>query len=92
MLSERKIQDNEAQISNREFEALVKEYRQSLLACASRAVKHFVTEQDEEWSIALQAFHEAAKGYDSTKGEFWPFVSVIVRRRLTDWMDFPFLI
>ena len=86
MLNERNRQKEEAQISDREFETLVIEYRRSLLACASRAVNHFVTEQDEEWSVTLQAFYEAAKGYDSTKGEFWPFASVIIRRRLTDWM------
>ncbi len=86
MVTERNTQRQEAQISDQEFESLVKEYRQSLLACASRAVKHFVTEQDEEWSVTLQAFYEAVKGYDITKGQFWPFVSVIVRRRLTDWL------
>ena len=89
MVKERKIQQYkhpEAQISDQQFESLVKEYRQSMLACASRTVKHFVTEQDEEWSVTLQAFYEAVKGYDSAKGEFWPFTSVIIRRRLTDWM------
>ena len=86
MVIERSIQNKEAQISDREFALLVKQYRNSLLGCASRTVKHFVTEQDEEWSVTLQAFYEAVKGYDGTKGEFWPFASVIVRRRLTDWM------
>lgn len=86
MLNERRIQKYEAQISDREFEVLVEKYRQSLMVCASRTVKHFVTEHDEEWSVTLQAFYEAAKNYDSTKGEFWPLAYVIVRRRLTDWM------
>ncbi len=86
MLNERNTQKIGAQISDREFETLVKEYKRSLLACASRTVNHFVTEQDEEWSVTLQAFYQAVKGYDSIKGEFWPFVSVIVRRRLTDWI------
>ena len=86
MVNERNIQQLETQISDQQFESLVKEYRQSLLACASRTVKHFVTEQDEEWSVSLQAFYEAVKGYDGSRGQFWPFASVIVRRRLTDWM------
>ena len=85
-MNERNIQQLETQISDQQFESLVKEYRQSLLACASRTVKHFVTEQDEEWSVTLQAFYEAVKGYDGSRGQFWPFASVIVRRRLTDWM------
>ncbi len=86
MVKERNYIIKEAQISDREFEALVQEYKRSLLVCASRTVKHFVTEHDEEWSITLQAFHKAVTSYDSSKGQFFSFVSIVVRRRLTDWM------
>ena len=84
--SERSLQAAGSQISDSAFAELVKENRQFLLSCASRAVRHFVTEQDDEWSVALQAFHEAVTGYDASRGDFKVYVSVVVRRRLTDWM------
>lgn len=83
-MSEQIIQPGGAQISEEEFALLVKEYRPFLLGCASRAVNRFITDQDEEWSVALQAFYEAVNAYDPSKGGFRPFVSVIVRRRVTD--------
>lgn len=73
-------------MSSERFEELVKEYRRSMLACASRTMNHFVTEQDEEWSVTLQAFYQAVNSYEIGKGELWPYASVIIRRRLTDYM------
>lgn len=95
MVNERIIQRSEAQISRQqpetqcdeqEFERLVNEHRRFLLACASRTVNHFVTEQDDEWSVTLQAFYEAVNTYDPCRGELQSFASVCIRRRLTDWM------
>ena len=80
------LQNREAQASDKYFEEQVTEYRKSMLACASRTMKHFVTEQDEEWSVTLQAFYEAVQSYEAARGEFWPYASVIIRRRLTDYM------
>lgn len=74
------------QVGDREFEELVSVYKKSLLACASRTVHHFVTEHDEEWSVTLQAFYEAVCSHDPGRGDLWPYASVVIRRRLTDYL------
>lgn len=71
-------------ISEAKLEDLIREYRRPLMVCASRSVNRFVTEHDDEWSVTLLAFHEAVKNYNQEKGEFWPFASTVVRRRLND--------
>lgn len=83
-MSEKVIKIQEAQISEEHLDELVDRYRKRLLACASSAVNHYVTEQDDEWSVALLAFCEAVRKYDAGCGGFWPFASTVVRRRLTD--------
>ena len=70
--------------SEERLEELVQTWRRPLLVCAGRCVNRFVTEQDEEWSVTLLAFQEAVKNYDRSKGDFWPFASTVVQRRLTD--------
>ena len=46
------------------FELLVKENKSFILSCAYEKCHHFITRSDDEWSIALMAFHEAVRGYD----------------------------
>ena len=60
--------------------------RHFILASAYRAVGHFVTESDDEYSIALMAFHEAVTSYDETKGIFHSFAALVIKRRLYDYM------
>ena len=60
--------------------------RHFILASAYRAVGHFVTESDDEYSIALMAFHEAVTSYNVTKGIFHSFAALVIKRRLYDYM------
>ncbi len=83
-MSELVLKIQNAQGSNDALEKLIAEYQSFILACASRAVNHFVTKSDDEWSIALIAFNEAVQNYDSTKGDFRGFSNLIIRRRLND--------
>lgn len=53
-------------------------------ACAFKSVHHFVTEQDDEYSIALIAFNEAIRSYDRSKGSFKSFAAMVIKRRLID--------
>ncbi len=73
-----------AKTDDGEFSLLVEENRQWILQCASQAVRRYVTDSDDEWSIALMAFSEAVQAYDQSKGSFRALASVIIRRRLTD--------
>ncbi len=57
-----------------------------ILACAYKAVGHFITLSDDEWSIALIAFNEAIDSFDEGKGNFSSLASLIIKRRLTDYL------
>ena len=52
--------------------------------CAYRAVGHYVSRSDDEWSVALIAFDEAITRYDPEKGPFAAFAGLVIRRRMTD--------
>ncbi len=57
-----------------------------ILGCASKSAHRFVTKSDDEWSVALMAFSEAVRSYDDGKGEFLPFASVVIKRRILDYL------
>ena len=73
--------DDEVLLNN-----FIESNRHFILAAAYRAVGHFVTESDDEYSVALMAFHEAVLSYDETKGSFPAFASLVIKRRLYDHM------
>ena len=69
------------------MEAFLRRNRRFILGCASKTVKRFVTESDDEWSVALIAFHEAVQTYDESRGAFRPFAALVIRRRLLDHLE-----
>ncbi len=74
------------QITEERLEELVRIYHRPLLICAGKALNRYVSEEDDAWSATLLAFHEAVRNYDEEKGEFWPFASTVIKRRLTDYL------
>ncbi len=66
------------------FTQLVEDHRAWILSCASKAAGRFVTDSDDEWSVALMAFSEAVQSYDPQKGAFRSLASLVIRRRVTD--------
>lgn len=64
---------------------LIEENRSFILKCACGAAHRYITESDDEWSLALYAFTEAVKEYDRDKGGFLRFAELVIRRRLTDY-------
>jgi len=76
-----KIRDCEEEINN-----LIEEYKPFIASCTEKATGKFVRYgEDDELSIALIAFVEAIKAYDSTKGSFLSFAQNVIRRRLIDY-------
>jgi len=67
------------------LDRLIEENRAFILKCAGSAAHRYITESDDEWSLALYAFTEAVKEYDSDKGGFLRFAELVIRRRLTDY-------
>ncbi|MBO6301481.1 MAG: hypothetical protein J6N15_03480 [Ruminiclostridium sp.] len=70
--------------NERQFEELVNSTKQWILRTAADASRHYVSESDDEWSIALSAFHEAVQHYNEEKGSFLSLASVVIKRRIVD--------
>jgi len=75
-----------AQLDEEAMNRLIEDNRKFIMASAYHAVGHFITESDDEWSVALIAFHEAAKSYDESKGDFRAFAQMVIKRRLIDYI------
>lgn len=76
-----KARENEADMN-----LLIEKNKKFIITSAYRAVNHYVTESDDEWSIALIAFHEAVLSYEEEKGNFQSFAALVIRRRLLDYL------
>jgi RNA polymerase sigma factor len=69
-----------------EIEVLIREYKPFILSTAQKCTyKNYITEQDDEYSIALIAFNEAVKAYREEKGAFLSFAKSVIRMRCIDY-------
>ena len=67
------------------FDRLAVKMKNFIRTAAYRASRRYVTESDEEWSLALLAFYEAVQSYREEKGSFPGFAYLVIRRRLQDY-------
>ena len=72
-----------AAADDKEFESLLTDFRPFMW---SRASKLAATQsnRDELMDAAINAFYEAVKGYDSSKGHFYKYMSNAIHMRLID--------
>ncbi len=63
---------------------LIRAYLPFIRAEASRTMGHFCTEQDDGFSIAMMAFHEALLSYEPARGGFLAYAAMRIRSRLLD--------
>ncbi len=75
-----------AQTDERYLNRFIEKNRKFILSSASRCVNRYVSDSDDEWSVALIAFHEAVRAYDTQKGDFHAFAGIVIRRRLLDYI------
>lgn len=66
------------------LETFIQENKGFILSVASRTMKRYVTDSDDEWSVALIAFDEAVRSYEESKGDFKLFAGMVIKRRLID--------
>ncbi len=76
----------EAKKSNAKFTELVEQNTDFILKTAGNACRHYVDTSSDEWSIALSAFYEAVMAYAQSKGSFYLFAQLVIKRRLTDYI------
>ena len=65
-------------------ETFIADNRTFILKAASKAIHHYVSEHDDEWSVALIAFNEAIDKYTPEKGSFSSYVGMVIQNRITD--------
>lgn len=68
------------------FRELVDCHKKWILRTVAQTTGHYVTDSDDEWSIALMAFHEAVQRYSEARGSFRAFAAVVIRRRVLDYL------
>lgn len=73
-----------AKEDNAAADALIRRYIPFIRAEASRFMSRICTDSDDEYSIALIAFHEAILGYSRDRGTFLKYAALLIRSRLTD--------
>lgn len=66
-------------------ERLIQKYLPFIRAEAAKNVHKAVSENDDEYSIAMFAFHEAVKSYRREKGAFLSYASVLIKNRIIDF-------
>ncbi|HAG68409.1 MAG TPA: hypothetical protein DCL38_00380 [Lachnospiraceae bacterium] len=66
-------------------ELFLAENSEHILRLAAKLSGHHITKSDDEWSIALIAASEALDRYDSGKGDFWGFASIVIKSRLLNY-------
>lgn len=75
-----------AKTDERAFNELVESSKSWILRVASETTKRYVTDSDDEWSIALMAFSEAVQSYETEKGSFRGLAAMVIRRRIVDYL------
>lgn len=75
----------EAKNDMQKADALIRSYVPFIRAEASKFMSRVCTEQDDEYSIAMIAFHEAIKGYSKERGTFFSYAALLIKSRLIDY-------
>lgn len=75
-----------AQRDNTILEDFIKQNEFYILKCASKTTHRYISKSDDEWSIALMAFHQAILDYSFNKGSFYSFSELVIKRRLYDYL------
>ena len=64
---------------------LIQMYIPFILSETSKFLSRTCTDQDDEFSIAMMAFHEAIMGYSKSRGAFLHYTSMLIHNRLIDY-------
>ena len=64
---------------------LVRKYLPFIRSETAKHIRRGVTDSDDEFSIAMMAFHEAVLAYERLRGAFLPFAAKAIRSRIIDF-------
>ena len=68
----------------RKFSSFMERHELFILKTASKISRHYISKNDDEWSVAMGAFSEAVVKYDFEQGSFMAFAERIIHQRLVD--------
>ena len=74
-----------AKESNDKADDLIRSYIPFIRSEATKFLGRLCTDQDDEYSIAMMAFHEAVLAYERLRGAFLPFAAKAIRSRIIDY-------
>lgn len=69
-----------------ELDVFIKKNKSFVVTQAYKVCHHYVSESDDEYSVALIAFSEAIQAFDQSKGNFYSFAGLVIKRRLIDYI------
>ena len=70
-----------------EADSLIRDYFPFIKSETAKTLGRIPVEgKDDELSIAMMGFHEAIESYESEKGTFLNFASVVIKRRIVDFL------
>ena len=69
----------------RKADELIRSYIPFIRSEAAKCISRVCTEQDDEYSIAMIAFHEAILGYEQERGAFLGYASMLIKSRIIDY-------
>lgn len=75
----------QAKTDQKTLEDFITQNEHYIIKCASKISHRYISKSDDEWSIALQAFHQAILSYAIDKGSFYSFAELVIKRRLIDY-------
>ena len=67
------------------FSAFLERHELFILKTASKICRHYISKNDDEWSVAMVAFSDAVEKYDFERGSFIAFAERIIHQRLVDF-------
>ncbi len=76
----------QAKTDQKLFNELIESQKWFLLRCCHDVCGRYISESDDEYSIAMFAFSKAVENYDDSKGEFLAFARVVTRNQLYDYL------
>ena len=85
-MSELEQQVIAAKTDEPQFNQLVESQKAWILRIAAETTHRYITDSDDEWSIALMAFSEAVQSYEEGKGAFRGLAAMVIRRRIVDYI------
>lgn len=70
-----------------ERDYFLQEEKSFILKSAGKALNRYITDSDDEWSVALSAFSEAIDSYEEGMGSgFYGFAQLVIKRRLLNYV------